>query len=115
LVATITVQATSPGTLTNTAVCGAAVTDLAKANNTVDVKTVATFPQVNFAQSGNNLVISWPIEATGYTLEFTTNLATPVFWTSVGLPAPSSVGGMRYVTNSIGAGNRFFRLRTTGP
>jgi uncharacterized repeat protein (TIGR01451 family) len=114
LVATITVQATIPGTLTNSAVCGAAVTDLAKGNNAVDVKTVVAYPQMGFALSGNNLVIAWPAAA-GYTLESATNLAAPVIWTPVTVPTPVSVGGVNYLTNGIGMGNRFFRLKAAAP
>lgn len=115
LTATITVRLTSPATLTNTAVCGAGVTDLVKGNNSISVKTIVDFPAANVAISGNGLVVSWPADANGYVLETATNLAPPVIWTQVTVPAPVTVGGMKYVTNSIGAGSQFFRLRAVGP
>lgn len=115
LTATITVQATIPGTLTNTVVCGSTVADPLKGNNAVSVKTVVDFPQVNFARVAGSLVISWPVEATGYTLESATNLTAPIIWTPVTVPAAVNVGGVNYVTNNIGTGSRFFRLRAPAP
>ena len=105
--ATIIVSPLVGGQLTNTTVVASAVADPLKGNNTVSVKTIVS--GMSFVRSGNSLLISWPSDATGYTLQYTTNLASPILWQTV-TPAPSVVSGMNYVTNTIGAGNRFFRL-----
>lgn len=115
LTATITVRCTTPATLTNNTICGSVVTDLAKGNNFASVKSVVDYPPLSFGRSGNSLVISWPVEATGYVLDRTTNLAPPIVWLPVTNPPPVTVGGFKYVTNTIGAGSEFFRLRATGP
>ena len=105
--ATIIVSPLVGGQLTNTTVVASAVTDPLKGNNSVSVKTIVS--GMSFVRSGNTLLISWPSDATGYTLQYATNLASPIFWQAES-PAPSVVSGMNYVTNTIGAGNRFFRL-----
>ena len=60
------------------------------------------------------LVIAWPADANGYTLEHTTSLTPPVVWTPVAT-VPVRVGGQNMVTLNIGSSNEFFRLRTTAP
>lgn len=105
--ASIVVAPLVGGQLTNTTVIGSPVTDPLKGNNTASVKTIVS--GLNFVRSGNSLIFSWPSDATGYTLQYTTNLASPILWQTVS-PAPTVVSGMYYVTNTIGAGNRFFRL-----
>ena len=114
-VATITVRAVTPATMTNTTTCASIVTDPLKGNNTVSVKTVVEFPQVNSARVGNNLVISWPAGATAYTLERAISLTPPVVWTVVTTPPPLTVGDQKTITLPIGSGSEFFRLRATGP
>jgi uncharacterized repeat protein (TIGR01451 family) len=113
--ASITVHPDVTGTFTNTASCGSTVNDPLKGNNTASVKTVVDFPALTTLVQGNNLVISWPVEATAYSLESTTNLAPPVVWTAVTVPAPVTVGGQKTVTIPIGSGNKFFRLRAPLP
>ena len=58
--------------------------------------------------TGNTFRISWPNSATGLVLQSTASLSSG--WTDVGLPIvvqdPDNV-----VTDTIGSGNRFYRLR----
>lgn len=110
-VATIVVRTTTDGTLTNTAFTASQVTDPLKGNNSATVKTVVNLLQLGGVKSGNNLVISWPTNTPGYVLESATNLNYPAVWTTVVSPAPVVSGGQFGVTNSIGAGAKFFRLR----
>jgi uncharacterized delta-60 repeat protein/uncharacterized repeat protein (TIGR01451 family) len=112
--ANIVVKPTVAGTITNTTTAGSGVLDPFKANNTVLVKTVVEFPQITTTRTGNNLVIAWPADANGYTLEHTASLTPPAVWTPVAT-APVRVGNQKTVTLSIGSGNEFFRLRTTAP
>jgi uncharacterized repeat protein (TIGR03803 family) len=59
-------------------------------------------PQLTIKHSGSNVILTWPINASGFTLEFATNLASPVVWT----PLP----GQNTVTNSISGTRKFYRL-----
>ena len=58
-------------------------------------------PQLSINRSGNNLILTWPANVTGYTLQSTTNLLSPV-WTMV--------AGQFAVTNHISGVRQFFRL-----
>ena len=65
-------------------------------------------PQLTIASSGQNVLLSWPTTATGFTLQSTTNLLSPVWTTN--LPAPVGVSGQYLVTNPITGTQQFFRL-----
>jgi uncharacterized repeat protein (TIGR03803 family) len=64
-------------------------------------------PQLTIASSGQNVLLSWPTNSTGFTLQSTTNLLSPVWTTN--LPAPVILNGQYTLTNPI-AGTQFFRL-----
>lgn len=113
--ASITVHPNVAGTFTNTTSSGSDVVDPLKANNTVAVKTVVEFPPLSTFVAGNTLVIAWPAEATAYSLESATNLTPPAIWTPVTVPPPVIIGGQKVITNIIGPGSKFFRLRATLP
>jgi uncharacterized repeat protein (TIGR03803 family) len=59
-------------------------------------------PVLSIQRSGTNVVLSWPTNVTGFTLQTATNLAPPVVW--------SALGGQYSVTNAITSKQRFFRL-----
>jgi hypothetical protein len=61
-------------------------------------------PTISYSVSGNQITISWPSYATGFTLESTASLSVPG-WTPVGGVVSNSVA----VT--ISPGSQFFRLR----
>jgi uncharacterized repeat protein (TIGR03803 family) len=70
-------------------------------------------PRTMITSSGANMILSWPtnyagFDYTGYNLESTTNLASPVWTTN--LPAPIVVNGLNTVTNPISGMQQFFRL-----
>ena len=92
---------TGSGTST-TAIVGSAVyfTIIATAASVVPVLTIIP--------SGTNVLVEWPTNATGYTLEFSTNLASSVWSTT--LPTPVVVNTNYVVTNGISGTSRFFRL-----
>jgi uncharacterized repeat protein (TIGR03803 family) len=58
--------------------------------------------------TGTNVVLSWPTDATGFTLQSTTNLSSPVWTTN--FPAPVVVNSQNTVTNPISGTEQFFRL-----
>src|SRR6266404_6046317 len=66
-------------------------------------------PQLIITLSAGNVLLTWPTNATGFTLQSTTNLASPAVWTSV-FPAPFIVNGLDSVTNPIFGKQKFYRL-----
>jgi hypothetical protein len=71
-------------------------------NGTVTEKSLTITP------FGTSIVLTWPTNYTGSTLQSTTNLASPV-WTS-NSPQPVVVNGQYAVTNPISGTQQFFRL-----
>jgi uncharacterized repeat protein (TIGR03803 family) len=68
-----------------------------------------SLPELTIVASGNNVVLTWPSEATGFILQSTTNLVSPSVWTAVPTP-PVVVNGQNTVTNPISGTEQFFRL-----
>ncbi len=71
-------------------------------------------PQLTITPSGKNVILSWTtnvagFDYTGYTLQSTTNLISPVAW-STNSPAPVIVAGQNTVTNPITGAQQFYRL-----
>ena len=72
--------------------------------------TVPLLPALNARPNGNELILSWPTNAVGFTLQSTLDLTPPVTWldsTSV----PAVIGAHFTLTNSTSCGARFYRLR----
>jgi uncharacterized repeat protein (TIGR03803 family) len=67
-----------------------------------------TLPQLAITPSEANSILTWQTDATGFTLRSTTNLASPIWTTS--LPSPVVVNGQNTVTNPISGTQRFYRL-----
>jgi hypothetical protein len=65
--------------------------------------------QLTLTRSGTNLVLTWPTNAVGYTLESATNLNPPAVWSTVS-PAPVVVNGLNAVTNTLSGSQKFYRL-----
>jgi uncharacterized repeat protein (TIGR01451 family) len=107
--ATITVQPTAIGDITNSATIGSALLDPLKANNSAAVKTVVESVQLTVQRSGNLFIISWPAAASGYVLETSTSLTSPS-WTQVTSPPTQQVGNQKTVTVGLTNASRFFRL-----
>ena len=66
-------------------------------------------PQLAIVRSGTNVVLTWPTNAAGFTLEFATNLNSPTFW-STDSTAPVVINGQNTVTNPGTGAQTFFRL-----
>jgi len=58
--------------------------------------------------AGAGLVLSWPGTSSGYYLEYSTNLASGIWYSN--LVVPGTVGGFNVITQAVGDGNRYFRL-----
>ena len=68
-----------------------------------------TLPTPAVLRSEASVILRWPTNATGLTLQSTTKLASPVVWTT-NLPAPIVINGQNTVTNLILGAQKFFRL-----
>jgi uncharacterized repeat protein (TIGR03803 family) len=66
-------------------------------------------PAVTVTRSGANVILTWPVNACGFSLRSTTNLAPPAVWTSVS-PGPVLLDGQNTVTNPLSGPQRFYRL-----
>ena len=71
---------------------------------------VPLLPSLNARPSGNELLLSWPTNAVGFTLQSTLNLTTPVIWTDSTM-SPEVMGARFTVTTTITGSARFYRLR----
>ena len=69
----------------------------------------ASAPPMTITLSGTNAILTWSANAVGYTLEFATNLVSPVAW-DANLPAPAIINGNNTVTNPISSTQKFYRL-----
>jgi uncharacterized repeat protein (TIGR03803 family) len=67
-----------------------------------------TPPQLTLNRAAANVILTWPTNATGFTLQSTTDLFSPAWTTN--LPPPVVVNGQNTVTNPISGGRQFFRL-----
>jgi uncharacterized repeat protein (TIGR03803 family) len=68
-----------------------------------------TPPQLSLTPSGPNVVLTWPTNATGFTLQSTTNLGSSALWTT-NTPPAVVVNDQNVVTNPITGTKQFFRL-----
>src|SRR5665213_2290919 len=69
----------------------------------------APAPTLTIFPSGTNVVLTWPTNAAGFTLQSTTNLVSPAVWSTVS-PGPVVVNGQYAVTNSTSGTNKFYQL-----
>ena len=65
---------------------------------------------LGIVRSGDQVIVTWPANAAGFTLESTGNLLLSNSWLPVS-PSPSIIGGQNVVSNTIGAEPRFYRLK----
>ena len=77
-------------------------------NGLVTTLQVIYTPPLNVIASGNNVVLTWPTNVTGFSLKSATNLAGAAW--NVVFTAPVVVNGLNTVTNPVAGGQLFFRL-----
>jgi hypothetical protein len=68
-------------------------------------------PALAIARSGSNVIVSWPVNATGFVLQSTASLGAPVAWGAVDTSAAVEQGGMKQLTVPIGSSNQYYRMR----
>jgi uncharacterized repeat protein (TIGR03803 family) len=66
-------------------------------------------PQLNIIPSAGSVILTWPTNYAGFTLQSTTNLGSLAFWTT-NSSAPVVVNGQNVVTNPLSGAHQFFRL-----
>jgi hypothetical protein len=71
---------------------------------------VPAAPPLNIQRADPSVVLSWPTNATGFTLETSAFLPNANSWTAVG-SATNIVGSQFVVTNTVSLSNLFYRLR----
>jgi len=65
-------------------------------------------PQLTIIPSGQSVILTWPTNYSGFMLQSTTNVLSPVWTTNS--PPPVVVNGQNTVTHSISGTQQFFRL-----
>ncbi len=65
--------------------------------------------QLAFSLSGGNIVLTWPTNVTGFTLQSATKLFSSSTWSTVS-PPPIVVNGQNTVTNPVLGTAMFYRL-----
>ena len=66
-------------------------------------------PLLTLIPYGANVILTWPTNAVGFTLQSTTNLFSPVWNTNS--PAPVVIGGQNVIINPRTAPQQFYRLK----
>jgi hypothetical protein len=66
-------------------------------------------PLLTLIPYGPNVILTWPTNAFGFTLQSTTNLASPSLW-ATNSPAPVVIGGQNVVINPVSGPQQFYRL-----
>lgn len=67
-------------------------------------------PVLNVARVGNNVILSWSTNHSGYTLEAKTGLSSSLDWSEVP-GSPTIIGDRHTVTNRVSSVNQFYRLK----
>ena len=66
---------------------------------------------LNIQLAGANVILTWPTNATGFTLASSPDLGTAANWSTNNLPAPAIVNGQNAVTNPVADTQHFYRLQ----
>jgi hypothetical protein len=70
----------------------------------------ACAPMLTLIPEGANVILTWPTNAFGFTLQSTTNLGLPADC-STNSPASVVIGGQNVIINPISGPQKFYRLR----
>jgi uncharacterized repeat protein (TIGR03803 family) len=71
--------------------------------------TIVPQPQLTIIPSGPYMILTWPTNYAGFTLQSTTNLGSSAVWTTNSSP-PVVIGGENVVINAIIGRQQFYRL-----
>jgi hypothetical protein len=109
---TITVTPVTTGLLVNEATVASGFPDPMPANNTHTLNTtIYVVPALSIQNPTSNQVrLSWSVNLQDYVLQSSTNIVSSNSWSNV-QTLPDFVGDQKVVTETIGAGPRFYRLK----
>jgi hypothetical protein len=71
---------------------------------------LSCLPQPAITSLRTNVILTWPTNFPAFSLEFATNLASPIVW-QTNPTTPAVIGGLNVVTNPILSTHQFFRLK----
>jgi uncharacterized repeat protein (TIGR03803 family) len=71
--------------------------------------TIVPDPQLTIIPSESYVILTWPTNYAGFTLQSTTNLGSSAVWTPVS-PKPVVIGGQTVAINTISGTQQFYRL-----
>src|ERR1035437_6020336 len=66
-------------------------------------------PRLTIISSGANVILTWPTNAAGFTLQSATNLVSPAVWSTVA-QAPVVINGLNTFIRPISGTRKFYRL-----
>lgn len=72
--------------------------------------TVGAGPPLKIGRSGNLVMLAWPTNVVGFSLETSASLSAPILWTPV-LTKPAALGDEFRIEEPASSGTRFFRLK----
>jgi uncharacterized repeat protein (TIGR03803 family) len=78
-------------------------------NGTIFRLTIVPEPQLTIIPCGPYVILTWPTNYAGFTLQSTTNLGSSAVWATNSSP-PVVIGGQNVVINAIYGRQQFFRL-----
>jgi uncharacterized repeat protein (TIGR03803 family) len=67
-------------------------------------------PQLSINHYGQNVVLTWPTDSLGFSLQSSTNLSSSLLWSNTP-SSPVIINGQNTVTNPISDAQTFFRLK----
>jgi len=68
-------------------------------------------PQLNIMVDNSKVIVIWPTNTTGFTLQFNTNLPPKGFWANVPI-SPGVANGLNMVTNTVTGREQYYRLKS---
>jgi uncharacterized repeat protein (TIGR03803 family) len=71
--------------------------------------TIVPEPQLTIIPSGLYVIVTWPTDYAGFTLQSTTNLGSAAVWSTNSAP-PVVIGGENVVINTMSSRQQFYRL-----
>jgi hypothetical protein len=66
-------------------------------------------PRLTLIPYGSNIILTWPTNAVGFTVQSATNLGSTAAWVT-NSPAPVVIGGQNVVINPLSGPQQFYRL-----
>jgi len=81
--------------------------EVAFSNFSVTASNISS--QLAIIRSGADVILTWPTNVAGFTLQSTTNLVSVAAWSTVS-PGPVVINGQNTVTNAISLTQTFYRL-----